>query len=113
MTELISYIIWDVSPDIFTIPYLNHPVRWYGLLWATGLLLSQQIMYFIYKNEGRNSKEVDTMTGYIVVGAIIGARLGHVLFYDPVYYFQHPIEILFIWQGGLASHGGTISILIA
>jgi phosphatidylglycerol---prolipoprotein diacylglyceryl transferase len=115
MTEItnLSYILWDVDPDIFVIPGLNHPVRWYGLLWATALLLSQQVMYFIYKKDGRSFKEVDTMTAYIVIGAVVGARLGHVLFYDPIYYFQHPVEILFIWQGGLASHGGTIAILIA
>ena len=108
-----SYIIWAIDPDIFVIPFLNHPIRWYGLTWALGLLISQQIMTFIYKKEGRPLGEIDTMTFYIVVGALLGARLGHVLFYDPVYYFQNPLEILFIWEGGLASHGGTIGILLA
>jgi phosphatidylglycerol:prolipoprotein diacylglycerol transferase len=113
LLNLLTYIIWDTNPDIFVIPGLNHPVRWYGLLWAIALVISQQIMTYIYKKEGRSEKEVDTMTLYIVLGTILGARLGHVLFYDPAYYFQHPIEIFYIWEGGLASHGGTIGILLA
>jgi prolipoprotein diacylglyceryl transferase len=70
-------------------------------------------MYFIYKKEGRPIKEVDTLTIYLVAATIVGARLGHVLFYDPVYYFQNPEKIIMTWEGGLASHGGVIGILIA
>ncbi|MCA6382849.1 MAG: prolipoprotein diacylglyceryl transferase [Cytophagales bacterium] len=104
---------WDIDPDIFTIPFINHPVRWYGLLFAFAFLISQQIMYFIYKRDGRPATEVDTLTVYAVVATIVGARLGHVLFYDPIHYFQNPIKILMVWEGGLASHGGVIGILIA
>ncbi|MES1224876.1 MAG: prolipoprotein diacylglyceryl transferase [Bacteroidota bacterium] len=110
---ILAFIIWDINPDIFVVPGINHPVRWYGLLWATALILSQQMMVYIYKKEGKTEKEVDTMTLYIVLGTMLGARLGHVLFYDPDYYLQHPLEIPAIWQGGLASHGGTIGIVIA
>lgn len=70
-------------------------------------------MYFIYKKEGRPITEVDTLTIYMVVATIVGARLGHVLFYDPIYYFQNPHKILMTWEGGLASHGGVIGVLIA
>jgi prolipoprotein diacylglyceryl transferase len=70
-------------------------------------------MYFIYKKEGRPIKEIDTLTIYTVVATIVGARLGHVLFYDPIHYFQNPHKIFMIWEGGLASHGGVIGILIA
>jgi prolipoprotein diacylglyceryl transferase len=70
-------------------------------------------MYFIYKKEGRPVSDIDTLTIYMVVATIVGARLGHVLFYDPMYYFQNPIQILMVWEGGLASHGGVIGILIA
>ncbi len=108
-----SYIIWDINPDIFTLPIINHPVRWYGLLFALAFLISQQIMYFIYKKEGRPVSEVDTLTIYAVVATIVGARLGHVLFYDPIHYFENPLKILMVWEGGLASHGGVIGILIA
>lgn len=111
MNFFLSYIIWNVNPDIFTIPVLNHPVRWYGLSWALGFLLSQQVMFYIYKKEGRPAKEVDDLTVYMLISTIIGARLGHCLFYDPGYYLTHPLKILAIWEGGLASHGATIGIL--
>jgi phosphatidylglycerol---prolipoprotein diacylglyceryl transferase len=110
---LLGYVIWDIDPDIFVIPWLNHPVRWYGLSWAFGFLISQQIIYYIYKKEGRAASEVDTLTVYLVVAAVLGARLGHVLFYDPIHYFQEPLRILAIWEGGLASHGGAMGSLLA
>jgi prolipoprotein diacylglyceryl transferase len=111
--SILTYLIWGINPDIINIPIINHPLRWYGLLFATGFLLSQQIMYFIYKKEGRAVTEVDKLTVYIVVATIVGARLGHVLFYDPVYYFEHPLKIIATWEGGLASHGGAIGVLVA
>jgi len=112
LINVLAYIIWNINPDIITIPIINHPLRWYGLLFAFGFLFSQQIMYFIYRKEGRALTEIDTLTVYIVVATIVGARLGHVLFYDPVFYFQHPLKIIATWEGGLASHGGAIGILI-
>lgn len=113
MLNILSYIIWDIDPDIFIIPIINHPLRWYGLLFAFAFLISQRIMYFIYRKEGRPVSEVDTLTVYMVVATIVGARLGHVLFYDPIYYFQYPHKIFMTWEGGLASHGGVIGILMA
>jgi phosphatidylglycerol:prolipoprotein diacylglycerol transferase len=107
------HILWDIDPDIFTLPIIDHPIRWYGLFFAVVFLISQQIMYFIYRKEGRPVKEIDTLTIYMVVATIVGARLGHVLFYDPIHYFQNPHKIFMIWEGGLASHGGVIGILIA
>lgn len=113
LLNVLTYITWDIDPEIFTIPFINHPVRWYGLFFAGAFLVSQQIMYFIYKKEGRSVSEIDTLTIYLVLATIVGARLGHVLFYDPIHYFQNPQEIIMIWEGGLASHGGVIGILIA
>ncbi len=111
--NFLSYIIWDVNPDMFVIPYIDHPVRWYGLSWALGFILSNLIMNFIYKKEGRSITEIDTLTMYLVISTIIGARLGHCLFYDPVYYLHNPLRLLAVWEGGLASHGGGIGIFIA
>lgn len=108
-----TYIIWDIDPDIFTFPIINHPLRWYGLFFALAFIIGQQIMYFIYKKEGRPVTEIDTLTVYLLVATIVGARLGHVLFYDPVYYFHNPHKIFMTWEGGLASHGGVIGTLIA
>ncbi|MBA4055161.1 MAG: prolipoprotein diacylglyceryl transferase, partial [Marivirga sp.] len=111
--DLLSYVIWDINPDIFVIPRINHPVRWYGLSWAFGFIFSQQVMYHIYKKEGKSRDEIDTLTIYMVVAAMVGARLGHVLFYDPIEYFKDPLSILMIWEGGLASHGAGIAVPIA
>ncbi len=116
MTTL-SYIIWNASPEIFTLPIpvidKELTLRWYGLLFALGFLISQQILYYIFKKEGKPEKDVDTLTIYMVVATIIGARLGHVLFYEPARYFANPIDIIKIWEGGLASHGGAVGILFA
>ncbi|HEU5293003.1 MAG TPA: prolipoprotein diacylglyceryl transferase [Cyclobacteriaceae bacterium] len=115
--NLFSYIIWNASPDIFTlpIPFIDKELtlRWYGLLFALGFLISQQILYYIFKKEGKPEKDVDTLTIYMVVATVIGARLGHVLFYEPERYLSNPIDILKIWEGGLASHGATVGILFA
>lgn len=110
---LFEMIIWSPSPDMFVIPGLDHPVRWYGLLFALGFILAQQVMYWIFKTEGKNSKDVDQLTMYLVIAVVVGARLGHCLFYNPSYYLSNPFEIIKIWEGGLASHGGAIGMLIA
>jgi phosphatidylglycerol:prolipoprotein diacylglycerol transferase len=110
---LLTYITWSFNPDIFTIPIINFPLRWYGLLFALGFIIGQQIMNFIYKKEGRSTDEVDTLTLYIIAATILGARLGHVLFYDPEYYLENPSRIIATWEGGLASHGGALGVIIA
>lgn len=109
----LSFIIWTVDPAIFTIPFTDYAPRWYGVLFAAGFLISQQVFFKIFKAEGRPEKDVDRITGYMVAATIIGARLGHCLFYNPEYYLSNPIKILMIWEGGLASHGGVLGILIA
>lgn len=70
-------------------------------------------MYFIYKRDGRTAQEVDTLTIYVIVAAVVGARLGHVLFYDPVEFFSDPVRIFAVWEGGLASHGAGLGLFIA
>lgn len=107
------FITWNASPEMFTIPGIDWPVRWYGLLFACAFLCSQYIMGKIFKAEQRPAKLLDILTIYVVAGTVIGARLGHCLFYQPDYYLLHPLDIFKIWEGGLASHGGTIGIIIA
>lgn len=114
---MISYIRWDIDPRIFAgLEFL----RWYGCCWAVGMMLGYQVMLKIYKHEGLSESDLDKLTIYVILGAIIGARLGHILFYDPVYYLNNPIEILpirieptFQFTGllGLASHGGVLGAL--
>ncbi|MFC6998555.1 prolipoprotein diacylglyceryl transferase [Rufibacter roseus] len=108
---MLSFILWDVSPDIFSLGPVT--VRWYGLLFAMAFVLTQPIEKYIYRKNGRTDEDVDILTMYMIIGTVIGARLGHCLFYDPVYYLSNPLKIFMIWEGGLASHGGTIGILVA
>ncbi len=111
MLSFLQYIIWDVSPEILDTEYFS--IRWYGLLFALGFLLGQQILIYIFKKEGKPERDVETLTVFMVLSTIIGARLGHCLFYEPEYYLANPVKILKIWEGGLASHGATIGILFA
>lgn len=108
---MLSQIIWDVSPVIFTLGLLS--VRWYGLAFAVGFIVGYNIVAKMFKHEGAPEKWLGILLAYLMVGTLIGARLGHVFFYEWDYYSQHPGDILKIWEGGLASHGGTIANIIA
>ena len=110
MNTLLS-VTWNVDPTIFTI--LGREIRWYGLLWVIGLIVAVYIVQRIYKHEKLPEKWFDSLFVYMMLGIILGARLGHCLFYEPAYYLANPLEILKIWEGGLASHGGVIGIIIA
>lgn len=108
----LNAITWDIDPTLFTI--FGREVRWYSLLFSIGLLLlGPYIEHRIWKREMLPTAWIEKLWWYIVISTIIGARLGHCLFYDPGYYLANPIEILKTWEGGLASHGGTIGIIIA
>ena len=102
-------IYWDVSPEIFSLGPLS--IRWYGLLFASSFLVGFYIMQWIFKKEGKPEDDLNDLIWYMILGTVIGARLGHCLFYDPVYYLSNPLEILKVWKGGLASHGAAIGIL--
>jgi prolipoprotein diacylglyceryl transferase len=106
-----EYITWDVSPMLFSWGPVT--VRWYGLLFATGFFLNFVILSWMFRREGRAVEDLDDLFIYVFVGTLAGARLGHCLFYDPAFYLSHPFEILKVWNGGLASHGGYIGVLIA
>lgn len=117
---ILNYIIWNGSPEIFSIG--SFALRWYGLFFALGFLISQQILYYIYRKEGKPEKDVETLTIYMIVATIIGARLGHVIFYQPEIFWENPLQVFlpfefspfrFTGLQGLASHGGAIGILTA
>ena len=86
-------------------------LRWYSLLFASAFLVGYLITSKIYKKEGRDIELIDNLLLYLILGTIIGARLGHCLFYEPSYYLSHPLQILMVWKGGLASHGGALGIM--
>jgi len=102
-------IHWNPDPVIFTLGPLSP--RWYGFCFAMGFAVAFFLIRRIFKQENRSLADLDSLLMYSIVGTIVGARLGHCLFYEPAYYLSHPIEILFVWKGGLASHGGTLGML--
>jgi prolipoprotein diacylglyceryl transferase len=102
-------IPWSPEPELF--PGLL-PVRWYGLLFMSGFVFGYYILQKIFVRHGKDPRLLDDLALYVGVGTILGARLGHCLFYEPAYYLSHPLEIIKIWQGGLASHGAAICIPI-
>ncbi len=108
---MLNYITWNVDPIIFTLGPLS--VRWYGLMWGLGFIIGFEIISRIFKKENCPKDWADKLFIYIAVGSIVGARLGHCLFYGWEHYSKNPIEILYIWQGGLASHGGAMGIMVA
>lgn len=101
--------VWDVHPTLFTIGPVE--VRYYGLMWALGFIISAYIISNIMKREGYPEKTFDSFFWYALLSTVIGSRLGHCLFYAPGYYLTHPIEILYIHQGGMASHGAAVGLL--
>ncbi len=107
---MLNYITWTANPILINGPLT---IRWYGLMFVIGFFLGYQIVARMFKHEGAPEKWLGTLLIYCVVATIIGSRLGHVFFYAWDYYSQHPIEILYTWEGGLASHGGTIGLMIA
>ena len=108
---MLSFITWTVDPTIFAIG--PREVRWYGLAFVLGFWIGLYIVGNMWKNEKLPQPWLDSLFWYTIAGTVIGARLGHCLFYSPEYYLANPIEILKMWEGGLASHGGTLGIVIA
>ena len=111
MLYALGAIVWDVDPTFFTVGPFT--VRYYGLCWATGILFGYWLLGALGKREGVPAAVVDRMALWSVLGVFVGARLGHCFVYDPAYYFSHPAEVFRVWEGGLASHGGIVGVLIA
>ena len=107
---LFNYITWNIDPVLFSIGNIH--VRWYGLMWALGFLLGYFVMRKIYRREKMPDESLDKLLVFMLLFTVVGARLGHCLFYEPDYYLSHPLKMLAVWEGGLASHGGAIGILL-
>lgn len=103
-------VTWDVSPVIFELGPLR--LGWYGISWALAFVAGVLFFKNFLKREGLNEKMLDSLFWYGTLSTIIGARLGHCLFYDGGWYLVHPLEILKVWEGGLASHGAAVGLLI-
>lgn len=107
---MLDYIVWNADPVWFHIGPLA--IRWYSLAFMVGFLVGYEIEARIFKHEGAPEKWLSILLLWTMAGTVIGARLGHVFFYEWDLYKQNPLEILYVWHGGLASHGGTIGIII-
>ena len=119
---MIAFIVWDVRPQIADLGFLE--LRWYSLLFLIGFIVGYYILSKIFKKEGLSIELLDKLTFYVVISTIIGARLGHCLFYEPEVYLRHPLRMILPFEGtigkdfhftgyqGLASHGGAIGLLI-
>jgi len=120
---IIDYIHWDIDPEIINI--FGFSLRYYGDLFVSGLIRSFSILKWIYKKENIPLTHLDKLSTYGIIGMFVGMRLGHCIFYEPSYYFSHPLEIIlpiqptadggykFTGFQGLASHGGTLGLIIA
>jgi len=106
-----EHFIWNVNPNILELGSLQ--LRWYGLLFVGSFFLGLMILQWIYKREERDPSVLDNLLIYVMIGAVIGSRLMHCLAYEPEFYLANPLEILKVWKGGLASHGGLLGVLIA
>jgi len=108
-----THIVWDMDPEILKWGPLT--IRWYGLCFASAFLSGCYLVGRSLREDKvlGDPKTLELLLIYIAVGTVVGARLGHCLFYEPGYYLSHPVQILMIWQGGLASHGGGIGIFLA
>lgn len=112
-----SFILGQLIFQVLPSPTINQigPIqpRWYGLLFASSFVVGYLLMRKMYETANRTAEELDKLFTYVMIATVVGARLGHILFYDPSFYFRYPSQIIAIWNGGLASHGAAIGIIIA
>src|SRR5258706_13797687 len=104
------------DPIAFTIPFLHLPIRWYGLTYVLAFALFMLLGRLHLKRRpdlGFTAQDLDDLLFYGILGVILGGRLGYVLFYKASFYLAHPIEIFYVWQGGMSFHGGFLGVLVA
>lgn len=107
-------VVWNVDPEIFNITLLGQTIapRYYALAFILGFFLGEKFVSKYMLEKGFTKEDVSKLFTHMLLGCIIGARLGHCLFYEPGYYLSQPLEIFKVWQGGLASHGGFLGVMI-
>ena len=106
-----EHFVWSVDPVLLHLGPLQ--LRWYGLLFVGSFFIGIWVLEWIFKNEGKDTKPLDNFLIYAIVGAVVGARLMHCFAYEPEFYLSHPLEILKVYKGGLASHGGMLGVIVA
>ena len=108
---LIGHIVWSMDPEL--VRFGPVAIRYYSLGFLLAFGLGFHIVRWMFRTERKPEEDLSTLLNYTVVGTIVGARLGHCLFYDPAFYLSHPLEIVKVWHGGLASHGAVVGIVVA
>jgi len=111
VNSVITYLQWDLNRVLFELGPIK--IHYYGLFFTAGFICGYLLLRWIFLTENKNVDDVESLLIYMVIGTIIGARLGHCLFYNPAYFFENPIRFLQIWKGGLASHGAAIGITLS
>ena len=106
-----SYFHWSIDPVLLHLEPLQ--LRWYGIFFVGSFFLGLALLKWIFKREGKDGEPLDNLLIYILIGAVIGARLMHCFAYEPAYFISHPLEVLKIYKGGLASHGGLLGSIVA
>lgn len=121
-----KWLFWDPDPICFTLPGIGHPIAWYGVIFALGFFIGFYLLRSLFKQYLRTCTDwgedelkkksmafSEKLTVYVIIATVVGARLGHILFYEKWSdYFLHPLDIVKTWEGGLASHGGVVGILL-
>jgi prolipoprotein diacylglyceryl transferase len=108
---MLDFVYWNADPILISLGPIA--IRWYSLAFLVGFIIGYNVVAKMFRHEGAPERWLGILLAYVVIGTIVGARLGHVFFYNWDYYSAHPAEIFKIWEGGLASHGGTIANIIA
>jgi len=110
----IAAIVWDWNPVLFNIPIGTSGIslRYYGILFATALAVGYMIIRWRYQDEGEDPEKATNLAYAMMAAVVVGSRLGHCLFYEPDRYLADPIQILYFWKGGLASHGAAAGIIL-
>lgn len=113
----------DISPEIFEISVfgMTFALRWYALAYIVGILLGWRLVVRavntarLWKNDRpvMSPTQVEDLLFWVILGVILGGRLGYVLFYQPGFYLTNPLQILKLWQGGMSFHGGAIGVIVA
>ena len=106
-----EHFVWSADPVLLHVGPLQ--LRWYGLLFVGSFFVALKVASVIFKKEGKDPALLDNLLIYALIGTVVGARLMHCFAYEPDYFLAHPVEILKVWKGGLASHGGLLGVLVA
>ncbi|MDE6183069.1 MAG: prolipoprotein diacylglyceryl transferase [Rikenellaceae bacterium] len=107
---MLQYIDWNFDPTLFSIG--GFQLRYYSLTWMAAFVAGYYLFGYILKREGRDIKLLDNILVYAFLGTLIGSRLGHCIFYEDAAFWRNPLQVLYIWQGGLASHGAAVGMFV-